>query len=1216
MTWGLALLTALPIVAGSIYALRRLAQGGRRACYRAGLLASLALSLASPHLTNRAVGTGEAYNYSLAIADAITQLRADEIPVLAGQTEYAWNGRIHPLRNAPYLFYLAGSLDALTGRTLGFWALQNLTLVFSLGALVGLTYLALRRGAQCSSVCALALTAVYAFSPALLSTVFTQNLFMTVHVAAWLPIVFGSLARQADRPSVSADIVMGIGLAGAWLAHPPIAGWLTLLAVTLRLTILFKYHARRAFGGLAIATVSTVLLAGFVFVSVKTIGDDFALNADVAATRDNFEAAIHSTIDQAFPRAVLPVTREAGALGDLQFGYVAWGMLLLAAWQCRLPDRCRALRSAMVLTATFLLILCLPIPGLNRHLWSLLPYRLLLLTNVWPMQRLYLVALGAVVMAVGLAPPKLDRIGLRLRGTMSVFLIGWSVWQAWPFFARAWNQRWTMAATFASHQASNINLTVTSFAFLGTPPDFVAGPVDPSLQFRFADRHGNPLPSLRNQLVDRSAELQRGTVIRVEGPDGPTTQVQAGQFVLEPGKHYLLSSSFPSGAFRGFLQLRGTLMDRTYSLPAAGETLAFGIGQAHANTIGVATDQEQPETVTVAIILNSTAGDDLPAIGAPLMEFSWKVIDESQRPVAVQSWSPLRFTTTFKDQGCWVITPRRYLPDYQVTIDGVNYQPQCSPDGSLMIPLPIGERNVEVRYVGPPVLIASFWITLISWLVVGIAGIVWALGYRWTLPLASQFGQGRTAFVASIGLGWTILIVFAAYRTPIPKSPESGNLRFQLFLPLNHASKAEALLSVGSIGAGTVTYLEYVDDLHLRVGAELWGKRLESDLIPVDYFAAQTIRIEALGLTNATARDPDARLRIWVNDHLVLESQEPDFPSRPDQIVVGRNTLGSSLVSADFSGQIAVIDRIPRPPVDWWPLDRTLQIRVTPGNLAVSESRTLFEVGSRAAPGVVSLRRKKAATYALAWEAPDHTRREADLPSEEPGNGWLLDLKLQNREGSTHPGQLQLEVEHRGSPLWPETSPIPRRNPVDLRFNATDTSQGTILALVQPPAVDTRRDDDAVRISVRLPKTAFGQREPLLVTGKTGAGDAVYLIYEDAQTLRIGFDHWGIGGAVSDPIPIDYSSPHTFEIHLGSLRTFNLSSKANPSDLPRSGVMIEIDSVPVLHANFAPYPARPREIYFGRNGIAASTSGAEFTGRILAVERAPIDARTRKTQRW
>src|SRR5271157_6442441 len=57
---------------------------------------------ARPFLRGTNVGTGEGYNYSLSVADAVTQARSGNFPALVGQTEFAFNGRVHPLRTAPW----------------------------------------------------------------------------------------------------------------------------------------------------------------------------------------------------------------------------------------------------------------------------------------------------------------------------------------------------------------------------------------------------------------------------------------------------------------------------------------------------------------------------------------------------------------------------------------------------------------------------------------------------------------------------------------------------------------------------------------------------------------------------------------------------------------------------------------------------------------------------------------------------------------------------------------------------------------------------------------------------------------------------------------------------------------------------------------------------------------------------------------------------------
>src|ERR1700688_4928686 len=110
--------------------LRRASLGAWAALVAVGVFA------AWPFFNKGLVGTGEAFNYSLSVADALVQMRHGIVPPLAGQTEYAFNGRIHPLRNAPYLYYLCAGIDLAALHRLPFWEIQNVSLAMSIfGAL-------------------------------------------------------------------------------------------------------------------------------------------------------------------------------------------------------------------------------------------------------------------------------------------------------------------------------------------------------------------------------------------------------------------------------------------------------------------------------------------------------------------------------------------------------------------------------------------------------------------------------------------------------------------------------------------------------------------------------------------------------------------------------------------------------------------------------------------------------------------------------------------------------------------------------------------------------------------------------------------------------------------------------------------------------------------------------------------------------------------------
>ena len=138
----------------------------------------------------------------------------------------------------------------------------------------------------------------------------------------------------------------------------------------------------------------------------------------------------------------------------------------------------------------------------------------------------------------------------------------------------------------------------------------------------------------------------------------------------------------------------------------------------------------------------------------------------------------------------------------------------------------------------------------------------------------------------------------------------------------------------------------------------------------------------------------------------------------------------------------------------------------------------------------------------------------------------------------------------------------------------------------------------AVRLRVRFPADRLGAFEPLVATGESGRGNLIYAIYQDSEHLKIGFDHWGIGGAVSERVPVEWGELVEVVVSMGSLF---------PPDAPpaqREHLLVTVDGHVVLDHPQAFHPSSPANIAFGVNLIGASTAAAEFTGVIEAVEPA------------
>ncbi len=108
------------------------------------------------------------------------------------------------------------------------------------------------------------------------------------------------------------------------------------------------------------------------------------------------------------------------------------------------------------------------------------------------------------------------------------------------------------------------------------------------------------------------------------------------------------------------------------------------------------------------------------------------------------------------------------------------------------------------------------------------------------------------------------------------------------------------------------------------------------------------------------------------------------------------------------------------------------------------------------------------------------------------------------------------------------------RNPAALG-PAPTTFTGKNLTYAIPPAAKPESNQGPVSLILKFPDDRPGVSEPLLTTGKTGAGDFAYVTYADPHHIRLSLDHWGVGGKTSDLIPIDYTKAHEIVVSFSCL---------------------------------------------------------------------------------
>ena len=201
------------------------AESGRRIA-----LICAALWVTAPLFTDRILGGVDARWYAFMLADFLEQFRAGVFPVLVGQTEYAYNGAVHPLRSAPIYMWIAGVWDLLTLRGLSFVALQHLSAITAgLAACIGF-YVALLRVAPARRWAATLSATIYIAAPGVLAPLYCADMYMTFMTLAALPWVATGNIRTVATDGDEGWKTLSAGLVLTWMCHPPSGMFATLVS--------------------------------------------------------------------------------------------------------------------------------------------------------------------------------------------------------------------------------------------------------------------------------------------------------------------------------------------------------------------------------------------------------------------------------------------------------------------------------------------------------------------------------------------------------------------------------------------------------------------------------------------------------------------------------------------------------------------------------------------------------------------------------------------------------------------------------------------------------------------------------------------------------------------------------------------------------------------------------------------------------------------------
>jgi hypothetical protein len=669
-----------------------------------------------PFFHDGIMGGDDARWYTAVVADHISQWRSGMGPAFVGQTQYAALGTVLPLRIAPYLQHLTLALDFLTGQRQPAYLLLNLAIVLSAAAGGLSAYLCLRSLLPLHRTEACLLALLYSWCPAVIGLAYNGQLFMSAMTWPYLPIIFLGMTRLYDRYSLGGWVMLAAGCAMAWLCHSPIGLWATIaaaLAVAVRW--LSGYFARRELFMALLASVVFAVLCGYAFVSMATLSPDKTASI---ATSDVI-TALRTTV----PGIFLPLSPGGAALSDFQPGYSLWLILGLCVLQrqWKRPGPARSLAAVALL----LVLLLLPIPGLNAWLWDLVPQSVIDATNRAPGQRLYaLLAAGTVILAA-VTLRQLYQSGWARRSAAVLTLLLATLWsgiQLRPFLLRGPQIANSTKQSDESLSPQNLALGRYSIGFLSEYNRFFSnGVVDYNLEQRILG------PNLRTYIETNVDEIAPGFD---HGPGKPHPELPGelrghgdpsnGRFVvlaptlrIEPNSHCLLVIDFLKKELVGVLEVRGRGILREYALPLSGEPFAFGTTRFASRAIPLENQTSEPLDLTLTFINQGADADPQPY--QSFARYELVQYDPEKLPIRLRSYLPYVADVNSPGPG-WLETFRYFTPGWKAVVNGNAVPVRKSWNQLVAVPVGAGENSVSLFYQAPVALAAAYWITWTGWL--------------------------------------------------------------------------------------------------------------------------------------------------------------------------------------------------------------------------------------------------------------------------------------------------------------------------------------------------------------------------------------------------------------------------------------------------------------------------------------------------------------------
>jgi hypothetical protein len=421
-----------------------------------------------------------------------------------------------------------------------------------------------------------------------------------------------------------------------------------------------------------------------------------------------------------------------------------------------------------------------------------------------------------------------------------------------------------------------------------------------------------------------------------------------------------------------------------------------------------------------------------------------------------------------------------------------------------------------------------------------------------------------------------------------PSGP-CGPVELTIAIPPNAVGRQVPLITTGFAGRGDALLMRTIRPGVVQFYYDHWGDNvLAGGEVAVTGRGAHELVVSMPSLWRARDKpgSPLAKLLYIALDGRLLAMQEvAAYPATRASVFLGRNRIGSSLCEAEYPWAIRNV--LPNIPLDLSGLSGAAVTHWKPPADEASVQREGPAAGEEAGTAALLAHGPRAAlqVMAAAWIAL----------------AIWIGGRLAGLRWGPFLGRLVL------------TATRPLAIPATWIWRHKVSSSLAVIAAASGLIGWRQRaaylqSFGPLHLRLMLPIGYWTRQQPILSTGKTGAGTMVFVTYTDQGHVQVGADIWG-ALYLSDQIAVNYSEPQDIVISASGLYPLDHpGAKALDPELLKSlrdDFFVAVGERTVLSQSRLAYESRVSDLRIGENRIESSFSQPKFAGRILGVRRLP-----------